>query len=212
MDRDTLGNLLFLSSLAAVSVGCAQGSEGPGPRPGPFVTGGGDAESEGDPWTDPLETSGGEEDPKPDDGTGGWPDEGETGQVSSGDSGGMDGDDTGGADSGAMETSGASATTGGEGYGSTSAGDSGYDMPVGDPCPALAQLYADCNPEYDYATEIQLCNQARTQAASISAACSLAHTEYLACLSTLSCGALLGGSEPLACTFQGAATDLACGG
>jgi len=209
MDRETLGNVLFLTSFTALSVGCAQGSEGAGPRPGPFVTGAGD-EDPGDPWTDPLDTTGASgtsgADGSSDDG-GGWPSEGETGQVSSG-----TGDPSGGGDDGASGGSTGGMPSGDESgdYGSSGYG---YDPPPpgGDPCPALAQLYSSCNTDYLYENEIMACNAARQQAQSISAACGTAHAEYLACLSTLDCGTLLQPGVPFACILQGAATDLACG-
>ena len=208
MDRETLGNVLFLTSLAALSVGCAEGSTGGGSRPGPFMTGAGD-EDPGDPWTDPLDTTGAAgtsgADESSDDG-GGWPSEGETGQVSS---------ESGDPSAGDGETTdlGTTGSPGGEESGDYAS--SGYDdeppPPGGDPCPALAQLYSSCNPEYLYQDEITACNAARAQAQSISAGCGTAHAEYLACLSTLDCGTLLQPGVPFACILQGAATDLVCG-
>jgi len=205
--RDTWGNALFLTSMAALSAGCAGGASGPKPSPTPFF-GDGDG-GDTDPWTEPLDTTGpegGSGSGKPaDDETGasGWPNEGETG----GTGGPPPGDDDGGAPG--------SGTTGmppaGDETGDYGGSSTGYDpAPVGDPCPALAQLYSDCNPEYAYETEIEYCNAARASAQSISVLCGTAHAEYLACLSTLSCGVLLQPSVPLGCAFQAAATDLAC--
>ena len=208
MDREHLGSLLFLSSLATLTVGCAGGSGGPAPRPSPYGTNGGD-DGSGDPWTDPLETSGGSApaESKGSGDTGGWPNEGETGAVPDGTSGGADpspddGDSTGmGATS---ETPAASSGDSGE-------SSTGYDPPVGDdPCPDLAQLYADCDADYTYESEIALCQQARASAQAISPACGSAHAEFLACLSTLDCATLFQPGTPLACVIQGAATDLAC--
>ncbi len=212
MDQHTLGNVLFLSSLAGLSIGCAAGSEGSGPRPGPFMTSLGDDGGAGDPWTDPIETTGagGTSGGQDDDGDGGWPSEGETGVVSS-DTGELPPEDDdgpmGGSSSGGMPPGGESGDEGGdEGGGDTT----GYGPMGGDPCPALAQLYTDCNPDYTYESEIQLCNQSRANAASISAACGIAHAEYLACLSTVDCATLLSPDIPFACVLQAAATDLAC--
>lgn len=207
MERDTLGNLLFLSSLAVIGQACAA-DEG-GPRLGrPYTSGGGEAETTDAPWTEPLGTSTTDTpDPKGET-TGG---EGETGDPDpdpsgAGGTGGTEpepgGDSTG--DDGAAETG----TTGPMG-GDDASTSTGYDAYW--PCPDLAQLYVDCNPAYDYVSELDLCNQARAQAQSISLACDLAHGEYLACLSSLGCADLLGG-EPQACAFQGTATQLACGG
>ncbi len=207
MDREHLGSLLFLSSLAASAAACAGGGEGPAPRPSPFATvGGDDGDGSGDPWTDPLETSGAPDPKGSDDGdeTEGWPNEGETGSPSEG---------TGGPSDPVPGDTGATGT----GSTSDSAGDYGedstgyYEPPAGgDPCPALAQLYADCVPEYTYENEIQLCDQSTASAQAISGACGLAHAEYLACLSTLDCGPLLQPGVPFACVIHGAATDLAC--
>ncbi|MCR9164650.1 MAG: hypothetical protein ACE37F_13575 [Nannocystaceae bacterium] len=204
MDRETLGNVLFLGSL--LTVGCASGSEGQGPRPGPFVTGGGDDGGSGDPWTDPLETTG-QPGTSGSDSDDGWPSEGETGVVS-GSTGDMppgpDGDTGMGGSTGGVP--------GGEESGGYGDGTTGYmSPPVGeDPCPALAQRYADCNPDYIYEYEIELCTQARQSAADESPACGAAHAEYLACLSTLDCASLLAPGVPFACVLQAAAMDLAC--
>lgn len=205
MDREHLGNLLFLSSLAA-SAACASGG-GPAPRPSPYVTGGGDdGDGSGETWTDPLETSG-TPDPSDSDDKGGtdtWPDGGETGSSTDGTG---DGPDIPPDDSGAS-TSDASAGSSG-GYGESSTGY--YEPPTGgDPCPALAQLYADCDSDYVYASEIELCQEARSQAQAISPACGAAHSEYLACLSTLDCATLFDPGVPLACVIQAATTDIAC--
>lgn len=209
MDREHLGSLLFLSSLAAASGGCAGGTGGPAPRPSPYVTNGGDdGNGSSDTWTDPLGTTGNTEpvDSKGQDETGDWPNEGETGAVSDGTSGGPDlpPDDSGA--TGMGSTSDASGgSSGGDDESST-----GYYPPIADPCPALAQAYADCDSDYTYASEIQLCNQARASAEAISPACGAAHAEYLACLSTLDCATLFQPGVPLPCVIQGAATDLAC--
>ncbi len=208
MDREYLGGLLFLSSMAASAAACAGGSSGPAPRPSPFVTNGSDdSNGSSDTWTDPLGSTGGSESPDSQgaDETGDWPNESETGSLTEGTS---DGPDIPPGDSAAGSTSDASgASTGGYGEGST-----GYDEPPvgGDPCPALAQLYADCDSDYTYESEIVLCQQARAQAQSISPGCGLAHAEFLACLSTLDCATLFQPGVPLACVIQGAATDLAC--
>ncbi len=212
MDRETLGNVLFLSSL--LTVGCASGSEGQGPRPGPFVTGGGDESGSNDSWTDPLETTG-------EPGTSGadsdddWPSEGETGVVSS-DTGDMPppGDDPDAGSDSDSETGMGGGSTGSMSGGAESGGydeTTGYMPPMGgDPCPALAQLYADCNPDYIYEYEVELCNQARANAAAESPACGDAHAEYLACLSTLDCASLLAPGVPFPCVLQAAGMDLAC--
>jgi len=208
MDREHLGSLLFLSSLAASSAACAGGSGGPAPRPSPYVTNGGDeGNGSSDTWTDPLGTTGNPEpvDSKGLDETGDWPNEGETGSPINGTSGGPD---IPPGDSGVSgSTSDASAGTSG-GYDESS---TGYGPPVGgDPCPALAQLYADCDSDYTYASEIELCHQATASAQAISPACGAAHAEFLACLSALDCATLFQPGVPLACVIEGAATDLAC--
>lgn len=213
MEQHTLGNLLFLSSLASLSVGCAAGSESGGPRPGPFMTS--DGSDPGDPWTDPLETSGpesGTSGTPGDDGAdeGGWPSEGETG-TPSGETGTPPGDDD---DGGGSMSSGGGTTgmpPGGE-SGDESGGETGgyIPMPEGDPCPALAQLYADCVPEYTYEIELQICQNSLENAEAISGACLIAHTELLACLGTVDCGSLLSPEIPFGCILQGAANDLAC--
>ncbi len=209
MDREHLGSLLFLSSLATSAAACAGGSGGPAPRPSPYVTNGGDeGNGSSDTWTDPLGTTGNTEpvDSKGLDETGDWPNEGETGAVSEGTSDGPDIPPDSGA-SGMGSTSDASGGSSG-GYGESS---TGYDPPVGgDPCPALAQLYADCDSDYTYASEIELCEQARASAQAISPTCGTAHAEYLACLSTLDCATLFAPGVPLSCVIQAAATDLAC--
>lgn len=211
MDRDHLGSLLFLSSLAASAAACAGGSSSPGPRPNPFATataGDDDSGASGETWTDPLETSGNpdSDDSKGGDSTGDWPNEGETGSPTNG---GTDGPDIPPDDSGATgmgSTSDASGGSSGDYEGSSGY----YEPPVGDPCPALAQLYSDCNSDYIYANEIELCDESSAQAQAISLGCGVAHTEYLACLSTLDCATLLQPGVPLACVIQAAATDLAC--
>lgn len=207
MDRDTLGNVLFLTGLAALSVACAEGSSGPGPRPGPFVTGAGD-DDPGDPWTDPFETTGagmtsGSGETGNDDG--GWPNEGETGQVSS-DTGEPPGSDDG--DPG-MDTTDAPPSGDESGdYGSTGYG---YEPLPDDPCSAFSQVYADCSSNYSYDELLDLCEQSRVDANSVSVACGLAQAEYLACLSSLDCTTLLQPEVPFACVFQATARDLACG-
>ena len=210
MDREHLGSLLFLSSLAASSAACAGGSGGPAPRPSPYVTNGGDeGDGSSDTWTDPLGTTGGTEpvDSKGLDETGDWPNEGETGALTGGTGDGPDipPDDSG--VSGMGSTSDASGDSSG-GYDEDSTG--GYP-PIGDdPCPAIAQLYADCVPDYTYASEIEFCQDALAEAQAISPACGAAHAEYVACLSTLDCATLLDPAVPLECAIQAAARDLAC--
>lgn len=211
MDREHLGSLLFLSSMAASAAACAGGG-GPAPRPTPFVTNGSDeGDGSGETWTDPLETSGTPDSSGTDgsDGTDTWPHEGESGSPTDGTGGPPDlpPDDPGMTSMGSTSDPDPSEGSSGD-YGDDS---TGYDPPVGgDPCPALAQLYADCVPEYTYENEIVFCQQSRVDADANSPACGLAHSEYLACLSTLECGTLLQAGVPLPCVIQGAATDIAC--
>lgn len=211
MDRDHLGSLLFLSSLAASAAACAGGTGSPGPRPNPFGSVDDDGAASGETWTDPLQTSGSPDSDGSKGGgsTGDWPNEGETGSPTNGDTGGPDippDDDSG--QTGMGSTSGAS----GGSTGSYDEGSSGYyDPPVGgDPCPALAQLYSDCNSDYLYSSEIVLCQESRAAAQASSIGCGVAHTEFLACLSTLDCATLLQPGVPFPCLIQGAATDIAC--
>lgn len=211
MDRETLGNVLFLTSL--LSVGCASGSEGQGPRPGPFMTGSGDDGGSSDTWTDPLETTGapGTSGGDDDDSDSGWPSEGETGVVSSSTGGMPPGDDSSDDSDSGMSGGSTGSPSGRDESGGYDDDTTGYMPPVGDdPCPALAQRYADCNPDYIYEYEIELCNDARANAEAQSPACGDAHAEYLACLSTLDCAALLAPGVPFPCVLQAAGMDLAC--
>ena len=165
-EPDSLANLLLLTSVALVSAGCAKGAEGPGPRPGVFGTGAGN-EDPGDPWTNPIDTTGAES--GSDGSTSGF-DEGETGQVSSETGEFPTGAESSGGDGPSLPPEGEDG--GDEGGEDTSTG-YGYDdppLPTGDPCPALAQLYSSCNADYLYADEIQACDAARAQAQSISGA------------------------------------------
>ncbi len=209
MDQEKLGSILFLASL--MGTGCAEGVEGAGPRPSPYA-GDGDDTRGASPWTDPFETSGAGDDAAGDsagsDGDGGdsgWPSEGETGHASGGSTGDFPSND-GGADDG-------EATTGApDGGDEGDYGSSGYaePPPTGNPCPDLVQLYTDCIPGLDYATELGYCEAARQSAASISAGCSVAHNDYLACLSTLDCATLLVRGVPFPCLLQSAAVELSC--
>lgn len=217
MDHQTLSSVLFLSSLT--SLGCAQGTDSefvPAPY-GPSSNGRG---SDGDaPHTDPFETTGSDPSQPGNDSQGTNPGsgEGETGNAS-------DGSTTG--DASPSETDGDSETAGGEGetgiessstgdygdYGSTGDyGESG-SPPAGGPCPNLAQLYSDCVAEYTYDSEIALCEQSVSNAQNISPACGTAHSEYLACLSTLDCGTLLGEGVPFPCLIQDGLAVFHCGG
>lgn len=211
MDRDHLGSLLFLSSLAASAAACAGGSSSPGPRPNPFATAGDDdSGASGETWTDPLQTSGNpdSDDSKGGDSTGDWPNEGESGSPTNG---GSDGPDIPPDDSGATGIGSTSDASGGSSAGYDEGSSGYYEPPVGgDPCPALAQLYSDCNSDYLYANEIELCEESRANAQAISLGCGIAHAEYLACLSTLDCATLLQPEVPFACVIQAAATDIAC--
>ncbi len=208
MDQETFGSIVFLASL--LGTGCAEGADGAGPRPTPYP-GNGDDSRGASPWTDPLETTGADSKDGAGDGAedggdeSGWPGEGETGQISGGSTGNGPSDGSGGFDT----DFGTSGDEGDEGdYGST-----GYDSPPpppGNPCPDLVQLYTECIPELEYATEMGYCEDARQTAASISAACSLAHTDYLACLSTLDCASLLVQGTPLPCFLQGANLEFSC--
>lgn len=216
MDRDHLGSLLFLSSLVTSAAACAGGTGSPAPRPNSFGTAGNDdGGASGETWTDPLQTSGSPDSDDSDDSddskgwgsTGDWPNEGETGSPTNG---GSSGPDTSPDDSGATGM-GSTSDASGDSSGGYDEGSTGYDPPVGgDPCPALAQLYSDCVADYTYESEIDLCQEARANAQAISFGCGVAHSEYLACLSTLDCVTLLEPGVPFPCLIQSAATDIAC--
>ncbi|MEM6296566.1 MAG: hypothetical protein AAGA54_35195 [Myxococcota bacterium] len=218
MDTQSLSSLLFLSTIAGLTA-CAQGAtDEPGPIAFTTAPGGGDGSN--DPWTDPFETT----TDTPDDPTSA-PDtsEGETGKVDDG----FGTDETGGGDEGDEGTTGEpddapedDTAASGPG-GSTSGGDdgggddggvaetSGGAVNPADPCPGVAQLYADCIPEYTYEGELAFCEGTVADAEAVSNACAVAHQDFLACLSGVDCLTLLLPFIPQ-CALQEAARDNAC--